>query len=201
MSESGPMLRVASNRAPARWPALLFLSLALLLQGCGLLAKKDGEPASAEASPVTAVDGGRKDARDAFSLEVRSPDDAVREYLQLHLDLQRYRKLDDLAASEVSRLMVAAEANARELLNTLGYFTPTLTLELHETPDSDKAPRQITLNVEPGPATRVSAVQIHFNGPVASDARDKAHRDAIRAAWRLPPGQIFTQEGWDAAKS
>jgi translocation and assembly module TamA len=195
------MLRVASNRAPARWPALLFLSLALLLQGCGLLAKKDGEPASAEASPVTAVDGGRKDARDAFSLEVRSPDDAVREYLQLHLDLQRYRKLDDLAASEVSRLMVAAEANARELLNTLGYFTPTITLELHETPDSDKAPRQIMLNVEPGPATRVSAVQIDFNGPVESDARDKAHRDAIRAAWRLPPGQIFTQEGWDAAKS
>ena len=201
MSESGPMLRAVPIRVPARWPALLFLSLALLLQGCGLLAKKEDGGASAEAAPLAAGDGARKDARDAFTLEVRSPNKAAREYLETHLDLQRYRKLDDLAAGEVSRLMVAAEANARDLLNTLGYFTPTITLELHETPDDPKAPRRITLDVEPGTPTKVSAVQIAFSGPVASDERDKTHRDAIRAAWRLPPGQIFTQEGWDAAKS
>jgi len=197
------MLRAVFHRAPASWPALLLLSCALLLQGCSLLPKKSEESAEgSESALATTTEGeARKDSRDAFTLEVRSPEKAVREYLQTHLDLQRYRKLDDLAASEASRLMVAAEANARELLGTLGYFTPTITLELHETPDSEKAPRQITVDVDPGPPTRVSTVRMDFNGPVASDERDKAHRDAIRAAWRLPPGQIFTQEGWDAAKT
>lgn len=198
------MLRVASFHSPAFWPALLLLSCALLLQGCGLLPKKSEESAasSTEAAITTDGDGdGRKDTRDAFTLEVESPNKDVTEYLEAHLDLQRYRKLDDLAASEVSRLMVAAEANARGLLNTLGYFTPTITLELKETPDSDKAPRNIHVEVDPGPPTKVDKVRLDFAGPVADDPRDAAQRDEIRSGWKLPPGQIFTQPGWDAAKT
>ncbi|MFC5609147.1 autotransporter assembly complex protein TamA [Variovorax soli] len=199
------MLRVAVFRAPAFfWPALVLLSCALLLQGCGLLPKKNEEAAAGgnEAALTTGSgDEARQDARDAFTLEVTSPSKDVTEYLQTHLDLQRYRKLDDLAASEVSRLMVAAEGNARELLNTLGYFTPTITLELKETPESDKAPRSIHVDVDPGPATRVDKVQIDFAGPVADDARDRAQRDEIRSGWKLPPGQLFTQPGWESAKT
>ena len=199
------MLRVAVFRAPAFfWPALVLLSCALLLQGCGLLPKKSEEAAAGgnEAALTTGSgDEARQDARDAFTLEVTSPSKDVTEYLQTHLDLQRYRKLDDLAASEVSRLMVAAEGNARELLNTLGYFTPTITLELKETPESDKAPRSIHVDVDPGPATRVDKVQIDFAGPVADDARDRAQRDEIRSGWKLPPGQTFTQPTWESAKT
>ncbi|WP_093380887.1 autotransporter assembly complex family protein [Variovorax sp. OV329] len=195
------MLRAASLRAPAWWPALLLLSCALLLQGCSLLSKKSDEPA-ADTENAIATDGeGRKDARDAFTLEVESPDKTITAFLETHLDLQRYRRLNDLAANEVSRLMVAAEGNARELLNTLGYFTPTLTLELKDTPDSEKAPRAIHITVEPGPATRIEKVQLNFQGPVAQDPRDEAQRNEIRSGWRLPPGQIFTQQGWDAAKT
>ena len=126
-------------------PALLFAGI-LLLQGCSLLPSKEAAQTDAAASPVA---GEKRDAkgRDAFTVDVRAPD-SVREYLVRNLEIQRYRQLDDLGAIELSRLMVAAEGNARELLNTLGYFTPTLTLELLETPDG-KAPREVRITVEP----------------------------------------------------
>ncbi|RSZ41122.1 MULTISPECIES: BamA/TamA family outer membrane protein [unclassified Variovorax] len=212
------MVRAVSVSSPALWPALLFCGV-LLLQGCSLLPKKD----SAEESnkPVAGLvragsaggtttasdeagkeDGDKKptDKRDAFTVDVRGPE-AVRDYLKLHLEIQRYRELDDLGATEISRLMVAAEANARELLGTLGYFAPTLTLELNETPQGEKAPREIVITVSPGEITKVSNVQISYAGAIADDAAAESQRDSIRTAWALRAGQPFTQQAWDDAKT
>ncbi|WP_354337978.1 autotransporter assembly complex protein TamA [Variovorax paradoxus] len=208
------MVRVVSVSSPAWWPALLFSGV-LLLQGCSLLPKKeapeDNKPAaglvrSGAADSTAATDDGkdddkkRADKRDAFTVDVRGPE-AVRDYLKLHLEIQRYRELDDLGATEISRLMVAAEANARELLGTMGYFSPTLTLELNETPESTKAPREIVITVSPGESTKVSNVQISYGGPIANDATAEAQRDSIRTNWALRAGQPFTQQAWDDAKT
>ncbi|CAN5909457.1 autotransporter assembly complex family protein [soil metagenome] len=153
-----------------------------------------------EGAPV-ASSGTQRDNRDAFTLEVRGPD-TVRDYLKRHLEIERYRQVDDLGAAELSRLMVAAEANARELLGTLGYFTPTLTLELNETPAAGaKAPREIVVTVEPGEVTHVSAVQIGFTGPIESDPTSQAQRDGVRVGWSLRAGQPFNQLAWDNAKA
>jgi translocation and assembly module TamA len=193
----------------------LLFSGVLLLQGCSLLPKKeapeDNKPAaglvrSGAADSTAATDDGkdddkkRADKRDAFTVDVRGPE-AVRDYLKLHLEIQRYRELDDLGATEISRLMVAAEANARELLGTMGYFSPTLTLELNETPESTKAPREIVITVSPGESTKVSNVQISYGGPIANDATAEAQRDSIRTNWALRAGQPFTQQAWDDAKT
>jgi len=196
----------------------LFLFGVLLLQGCSLLPKKES---AEENKPVTGLvrsgaagagatesgkdekeDGDKKasDKRDAFTVDVRGPE-AVRDYLKLHLEIQRYRELDDLGATEISRLMVAAEANARELLGTLGYFTPTLTLELNETPQGEKAPREIVISVSPGELTKVSNVQISYAGPIADDPAAESQRDTIRTAWALRAGQPFSQQAWDDAKT
>ncbi|SEU07014.1 autotransporter assembly complex family protein [Variovorax sp. OV084] len=208
------MVRVVSVSSPAWWPALLFSGV-LLLQGCSLLPKKDApednKPAaglvrSGAADSTAATDNGKDDdkkktdKRDAFTVDVRGPE-AVRDYLKLHLEIQRYRELDDLGATEISRLMVAAEANARELLGTMGYFSPTLTLELNETPESTKAPREIVITVSPGESTKVSNVQISYGGPIANDATAEAQRDSIRTNWALRAGQPFTQQAWDDAKT
>lgn len=208
------MVRVVSVSSPAWWPALLFSGV-LLLQGCSLLPKKeapeDNKPAAglvrsgAAADSTTSDDGKdddkkKADKRDAFTVDVRGPE-AVRDYLKLHLEIQRYRELDDLGATEISRLMVAAEANARELLGTMGYFSPTLTLELNETPESTKAPREIVITVSPGESTKVSNVQISYGGPIANDATAEAQRDSIRTNWALRAGQPFTQQAWDDAKT
>ncbi|MFL9665307.1 autotransporter assembly complex protein TamA [Variovorax sp. AB1(2024)] len=207
------MVRVVPVSSPAWWPALLFSGV-LLLQGCSLLPKKEpseGKPVAGlvrgDSTASTTKDDknadGKKDnadKRDAFTVDVRGPE-AVRDYLALHLEIQRYRELDDLGATEISRLMVAAEANARELLGTLGYFTPTLTLELNETPQGAKAPREIVISVSPGEITKVSNVQISYGGLIADDATAEAQRDSIRTGWALRAGQPFTQEAWDAAKT
>jgi translocation and assembly module TamA len=202
------MFRVVPVLLPAWLPALLFFGV-LLLQGCSLLPKKEAAtdttaPALVRSGDTAAdepgKDGDKSPRRAAFTVDVRGPDN-VREYLALHLDIQRYRELDDLGATEISRLMVAAETNARELLGTLGYFTPTLTLELNETPASTKAPREIAITVEPGELTRVSNVQLSYGGAIADDPTAEAQRDSIRTAWALRPGLPFTQQGWDNAKA
>ena len=195
------MFRVAPIfNTPAFVPAFLFAISVSLLGGCSLLPKKD--PTETGAQPV-ATDSSSSDRAtgDAFALEVKGPDN-VREYLTQHLEIQRYRQIRDLGATELSRLMVAAEANARELLGTLGYFTPTLTLELKETP-SGKTPREVIVSVEPGKQTSVSAVDIRFEGAITrpGDKVAAAQQEAIRSAWSLRSGQLFTQLGWDNAKT
>ena len=190
------MLWVAPSLAPAWMPALLFSGV-LLLQGCSLLPKSDADDEDTGAPPVASES--RKSQGAAFSVDVEAPD-TVKEYLERHLEIQRYREIDDLGAAEVSRLMVAAEANARELLGTLGYFAPTLTLELRETPGA-KAPREVKITVDPGERTRVGHVQVDFTGPIAQDPAAEAQRDAIRVNWALRPSDPFSQTDWDNAKS
>ena len=190
------MFWVNPIRSPARLPALFFPVMLFVLQGCSLLPTSEPEPKGAP--PVQGAM--REGQSEAFTVEVKAPD-AVREYLERNLEIQRYRKIADLEASEVSRLMVAAEANARELLATLGYFAPRLTLELKDTPDSNRAPRQVDISVEPGERTRVQQVAIDFGGPAQADPAAEPQRRAIRSNWTLPPGEAFSQERWDQAKA
>lgn len=177
-------------------PALLFASI-LLLQGCSLLPQKQDEETDTSATPVAGASS--ESGSGSFSVDVQAPD-SVRDFLVRNLEIQRYKKLDDLGAVELSRLMVAAEGNARELLNTLGYFTPTLTLEMRETPGA-KTPREVKITVEPGELTRVHEVQIDFSGPIAEDPQSDARRNAIRSGWALREGQTFNQQAWDNAKA
>jgi translocation and assembly module TamA len=131
------MLRVVpSPSTPARRPALFFaVLLAVLLQGCSLLPwhKEAAQDDTGSALTTQGGTGAKDSARSGFTVTVEGPDE-VRELLDRHLELQRYRQLDDIGVTELSRLMVAAEANARELLGTLGYFTPHLVLQLRDTP-------------------------------------------------------------------
>ena len=145
----------------------------------------------------------------AFTLTIDAPDD-IRAVLQSHLELLRYRDLPDLDDGELTRLLDAAQADAQQLLATLGYFAPTLAFtrpaadapaaaEL-ATPAIATAPRHITLHVSPGEPTRVTQVEIQFAGALATDASQAALRAQIKTSWLLRQGQRFTQSDWDAAK-
>ncbi|WP_265282857.1 autotransporter assembly complex protein TamA [Verminephrobacter aporrectodeae] len=189
---------------PPSWPALLALLLgsALCLPGCSLL------PFGADKDP--ALEGAA--APPAFSVQVQAPDD-VRETLERHLELQRFRNLPDLQASELQRLLGAADANARELLGTMGYFAPTITIELIETPDDQTAPRSVRIGVQPGPQTRIVNANIAFadgkpEGGGKADKKEDEESQAsarqqqlVRSDWSLPPGEPFTQSAWDTAKT
>jgi translocation and assembly module TamA len=172
--------------AAIAWAAAVFIAPAWAQEA------REAPPARAAAQPDAA-------AGPSFAIEVRAPS-PVRDLLERHMELRRYREVTDLEDAELARLIVLAERDVRELVGTLGYFDPRISIR-RETGAGEKP--AIVVEVEPGQPTRVSDVAIDFEGDIAqSGDRDAAsQRDEIRTGWRLPPGRPFTQEGWDGAKT
>lgn len=135
----------------------------------------------------------------AFSIDVRAPD-PVKETLDRHLELKKYRAVTDLDDAELARLIVMAERNVRELAGTLGYFDPKISIR-RETPAGGKP--VIVIEVDPGQLTRIGAVDLGFEGDIATTTVPDAvrQREQVVKDWRLPAGKAFNQEDWDNAKT
>ncbi len=166
----------------AVWRPLL--AAAWLFVACSSFAQ------GAPAAPQTAAEAAQ--AKPAFTLKVEAPDN-IRIFLERHLELQRYRDVPDLTPAELSRLITAAEGNARDLLGTLGYFSAEVQIT-RQGPD-------IRVAVTPGPPTRITDVQIDFSGAITQDAKGQSQQLILRNSWALGTGKIFTQDAWDSAKS
>lgn len=176
-------------KKPALRPALL-LGAALLLSGCSLLSPKDKE---AEAMGIDTS------GPPAFTLEVDAPKQ-IRALLEQHLELKRFRHQPDLQRRELTRLLGATDANVRELIGTLGYFSPTVTVELTDTPD-EETPRKVVVKVDPGPPTIIEKSDVRFTGVNASDELGTSQRLQIEETWPLQAGEQFSQSAWSSAKS
>lgn len=162
----------------------------------------EAPPAKIEPEPTPQGSVGPTNAEPevtAFDIAVRAPP-VVRELLEKHLELQRYRAVTDLDDAELARLMVLAERNVRNLVGTLGYFSPDIRITREG--GANERPT-IVVAVEPGEATRIGSVAIGFAGDIADspDADAIAQRSEIRRNWRLSSGQRFTQDAWDGAKT
>ena len=137
----------------------------------------------------------------AFDIRVEAPED-IRNLLERHLQLERFRAVTDIEEAELARLMVLADSDVRNLLGTLGYFNSDV--QISRSPVSTPPTRPtILVKVVPGPTTRTAQTTMRFNGDIATSADADATRlqDSIKQNWRLLPGQPFTQDGWDAAKT
>ena len=138
----------------------------------------------------------------AFDIVVRTPPQSndLRELVEQHIELQRYRAVTDLDDAEIARLIVLAEGNVRNLVGTLGYFSPDIRITREG--GANQRP-VIAIAIEPGEASVVGAVQLDFLGDIAQsgDADAISQRDGIRRDWRLPAGRTFTQDAWDGAKT
>ena len=187
-----------------RWGNGLVLKPAcclLFLLACGLTpARAQLSAASAPAPASSAAPAPAGSSADAFDLEIQAPD-SVRPYLERHLDLQRYHAVADLDNGELARLLTVAERDTRELLATLGYFSPEVSFSQRDTPGGARAQRHVTGSVKPGEPTRISEVAINFSGPLSSDPALEAQRRAIRNGWKLRAGMVFSQAAWDESKN
>lgn len=137
----------------------------------------------------------------SFDLVVQAPP-PLRELLERHLELGRFRAVADLDESELARLATLADRDARELLATQGYFAPQVTVTREPAGAVTPRPR-LLVRVVPGEPARVADVRITFTGDLAqsTDADAIAQRDAVVAGWALPAGRVFTQSAWDDAKA
>ncbi len=171
----------------ATLPALLAI---LWLGGCA--AWKPAPPA--DAAPAASAT--------STSLVVQAPAE-LKTLLERNLDLARVGSLsgnETIDEDEWSRLIDAAPAQARALLQTEGYFEPhvTLTREL--------SARRVELQLDPGPRVRVSRVTIAADGDLerAAEAGDddaKAVLADLRRSWQLPVGEPFRNAEWTGAKA
>lgn len=151
----------------------------------------------------------RAPAAPRFDIELQANTDELREFLLRHLELQRFRSLRDLDASELARLLNAAPQDLRGLLGTLGYFSPLIHIDLlppapskaTETPGTRPSLGTVTVRVDAGPPTRVASAQVFFKGDIATAPEAADQRAEIRRSGTLALGQTFTQADWDRAKA
>ena len=177
--------------------ALAAMLAAVMLAGAPALLRAQ-EPASSPSVAAPTADAPPAPAQPAFELTIEAPDE-IRALLGLHLELLRYRELADLSDSELTRLLSDAEENARELVATLGYFSPKVEFR-QKAAESDRATRLLTLSVVPGEPTVVGEVEIVFGGPITSEPAADRQRRQIENNWSLRSGMRFTQARWASAK-
>lgn len=127
--------------------------------------------------------------------------------LERHLDIVRLGRItrEEIDESEWARLVDAAPAQVKELLQTEGHFAPTISLERQPRRTAGE-PDQVRLRVEPGPRAQVVRVTLEVQGDLerAAAAGDTHAIDALerwRAAWTLPAGSEFRNPGWNQAKA
>ena len=173
-------------------------AILLVLAGCANFPRLGG----AGSAPAAAVEIAEIAV---FGLEVQAPE-PLRKLLTSHLDLARFQTApatEAITASELERLMRAAPAQARELLETEGYFNAEVGVE--RLPDRGGLP-MLRMNVAPGARTSVAEVVLSATGALDAAAR-AGDADAVEALatwrrlWTLQPGAAFSQGAWSSAKN
>jgi translocation and assembly module TamA len=134
----------------------------------------------------------------AFDIQVQASDD-IKNLLEQHLELKRYRELPDLSDAEMQSLLLTAQQDAVKLLATLGYFSPDI--HIHLQPSAAAGVRKVVqIDVQPGPQTRVGLVNLVLEGAIAQDASAQEQRQSVQDLWGLATGEPFSQAAWEHAK-
>jgi translocation and assembly module TamA len=186
-------------RPSALWRALACFVFACSLTGCASVAKwlPESVPGSTKAAALP--------ASAAYRLEVDAPTE-LRTLLTTYLDISRFQsapETDSITASELDRLIAAAPAQAKALLETEGYFSADVKVE--KTAVAGSLPL-LKVQVVPGPRTTVDSVKFSFEGSLQkaatqSDAEAASLTEKARGLWALPAGQAFRQSTWTSSKS
>ena len=175
----------------------------------------------AEGADVDEAAGRRMRRAASWRVVVEAPDD-LRELLLKYLDVARYRSSVGPQASEpmpasdtnaavtittgeLRRLVATTPAQARQLLETEGYFAAQVraTLTPGATP-GDEA--EVRVSVEPGAQAQVGAVVLRFQGELdrrveQQDAAARGLAERLQGEWPLQQGDAFSQPKWATAKA
>lgn len=192
-----PLLRrVASTR----------LFCLLLLLPIGAAAQTPATPGPDAVGTTVAPQDDADDAATGparFGIELEAPA-SIQPFLLRHVDLQRFRSLQDLDGNELDRLLIAAPENLRNLLGTQGHFSPVISVSREPAAPGDaQAPAlgTVRIRVEPGPITSVASSSVYFRGDIANAEAAAAQRETIQRRGQQALGRSFTQSGWGQVKA
>ncbi|MDX9842781.1 MAG: BamA/TamA family outer membrane protein [Aquabacterium sp.] len=167
------------------------------------------EVEDADAAPATVVTPRRRLPPLVWQLKVDAPE-PLDTLLTQHLELARFQRElvgnDALRISrnELRRLVISAPDEARSLLEAEGYFGAQITTRVDD--EVEGKPVVVTLKVVPGERTRISKVQMIYEGALDvalsdGDPRAQSLVDRLAAEWGLPVGEVFRQSVWSSAKN
>ena len=130
-----------------------------------------------------------------FRVELSAPEPLTK-LLQSNLDIERWSKRDDVTEGQFEQLVRAAPDQIRQILATEGYFSPQVTASVQAAGEV----QTVRLTVEPGAPTRVSSIDLRFDGPVTHEPEGPARTEEARRAFGIKPGDVFRQAEWNEAK-
>jgi translocation and assembly module TamA len=143
--------------------------------------------------------------RSAYDLQIDAPA-PLDKLLATYLDLARFQAAPETEAitePELARLMAAAPAQVRSLLETEGYFNAAVHMRRFASPAGVTV---IEVLVQPGPRTAVKEWHLDVQGGL-QDAATAGAEDAqvelasLRRRWPLKAGEPFRQAAWTDAKN
>jgi translocation and assembly module TamA len=139
-------------------------------------------------------------------IEIIAPGE-LKALLERHLDVVRLGRIsrDDVDDTEWARLIDAAPAQVRDLLQTEGYFAPNVSVS-RAPGRATGQPDKVQLSVEPGARARISRVTLEAEGELersatAGDSLATTTLAQWRKAWEMPVGSDFRNPAWSSAKS
>lgn len=132
-----------------------------------------------------------------YQVQIDAPAD-LRALLEQNLELIRWRGNARVDVEQLQRLYRQTPEEIKALLETEGYYSPEIAPQIEQ----QGAAWQVRLRVTPGAPVLVGNVELVFLGPLATQAQEQLpDRAVLRSNWALPPGQIFRQQEWEAAKA
>ncbi len=189
---------------------LTLIVLSCTLTGCALWpaawAPRSTRSDAASQAAVASDSAASQPAKAVYRLDIQAPA-ALAVLLRKHLELSRFQSVpasESLDALELNRLMAAAPAQARSLLETEGYFNANVQVTRAAARPGELPLVRLTVNS--GPRALVSEVRFEIVGELktaadAGEARAQEQMGLLFTSWLLPRGDAFRQTLWTEAKS
>jgi translocation and assembly module TamA len=134
--------------------------------------------------------------RQRYQFELQAPPELTI-VLTRYLEVVRRQYDDDIDDEQLIVLADRALRQARSLLQTEGYFSPDVEVNLENTSELP----HIIMKVTAGTPVRIVQQQLTLIGVGRGQAENFYEARRLDEKWQLSVGQIFRQEPWEASKS
>lgn len=132
-----------------------------------------------------------------YDVDIDAPEE-IKTLLEKNLDLIRWRGNEQIDSTQLKRLYRNTPDEIRQLVETEGYYSPVIEMEMQEREDGHS---RILIHVDPGKLVRVALVDIGFKGAITTQKSSlKPSIRQLRKSWQLPVGSVFRMADWEAAK-
>lgn len=148
--------------------------------------------------PETETAAGRRAPKNAvltpkYPVAVNTADGEIKSMVEEYLPLITQQQEEELDKEQTGFLAEEAPDNVKTMLKTKGFFNSKVNIK-----DNGKS---YTLDIDPGPRTKVDNVSVAILGDILSDGSlADYYRDAM-SDWQQPVGDNFDQDGWNSSKT